>query len=834
MTEESAACETVAPLVGTLPPQCQKDLDTLRRFVHTTISPGVPADPVCAADFREVLLTGATGFVGRFLLRDLLQHKTDLVVHCLVRADNVEHGFDRLRAALREAEIWEEAFTPRIRVVVGDIAKAWFGLDKAAFDILCRRIDAVYHFAADLTLTKPYGAIRTANTFSIRNVLELCLRVRYKHVFYASTLGVFPQYFCAFGNEFRHCGIGHQEQPRLAAMKRLFPLGVVGYPWSKLIAEQSLLFAQAAGLPVGIFRLPQINGASTGATQPDAIGVRLIAAMADVELIPQGFSIQRVSEAVDVLSEVCAAVSMNPRRRFTIYHCCDTRAPLHELEFADFGLYWPEVSYASFKSACQARGESSPLYGHWALLDHFAPYWFGERDIGGALPVCDRAIREDCPLPIRWPGSMTLFRRSNDWIERQQKWPYPLPKSRLDFDSLISQAKRHARRAGVPFKQTYPQWMRCNLQRLVQAINAPEAKLLERHRGSVVWELSRLLRHNAALARERQQYPEIERQEVPRPVFIVGINRTGTTFLHRLMAQDERFWALCGYEYFEPVRPAHEYATLSGTPADPRRASLEDMFEAAGIVKNFAGIHHFAVDQPEEDFPLMRLGFAAWTVTVRYHLPEYCRWLAACDMRSAYAHHRSIMQHFTWQRRQRQAGSRGQWLFKMPFHLMGLDALIETYPDALFIQTHREPVQFMGSWNSLVKRARSIATEPRPLHQLGTEQLDFMSDVLDRAVDFRLAHPELEHRWIDVNYFNLIEDPLAVVRGIYQRFNWPLEPAAIDAMDDWLFRQAIQRQQQARHCYALEDYGLTPQSVNTAFAHYRDFITSHGIRSAYF
>ncbi|MYF90163.1 MAG: hypothetical protein F4186_13055, partial [Boseongicola sp. SB0676_bin_33] len=82
----------VQPLAGTLPPQCGRDVDTLRRFVHALVSQQSPADPVSPPDFREVLLTGATGFIGRFFLCDLLQQDTRFVVHCVVRADGAEHG----------------------------------------------------------------------------------------------------------------------------------------------------------------------------------------------------------------------------------------------------------------------------------------------------------------------------------------------------------------------------------------------------------------------------------------------------------------------------------------------------------------------------------------------------------------------------------------------------------------------------------------------------------------------------------------------------------------------------------------------------------------------
>ena len=191
MAETLPASRVVPSLVGRMPRQCQRDLDGLRSFIHSTIGEESPAEPVSANDFREVLLTGATGFVGRFLLRDLLRQDDSLVVHCLVRADGVEHGFARIRAALEHAEIWDDAFGPRIRVVAGDIRAPRLGLSDTKFDDLCRRIDAVYHLAADLSLVSSYASIRDVNATSLRNVLALCLRTRFKHVFYASTMAVF-------------------------------------------------------------------------------------------------------------------------------------------------------------------------------------------------------------------------------------------------------------------------------------------------------------------------------------------------------------------------------------------------------------------------------------------------------------------------------------------------------------------------------------------------------------------------------------------------------------------------------------------------------------------
>ena len=835
MTERTAADTAVAPLDGALPPHCQRDVDTLRQFVHAVVSEEAPAAAVSPDDLKNVFLTGATGFIGRFFLHDLLRQNAELIVHCIVRADSVEHGFERIRTALEQADIWDESFAPRIRVVVGDVAESRFGLSETDFDVLCQQIDAVYHLAASIDLVSSYLAIRKVNTFSIRNVLELCLRKRFKHLFYASTMGVFPQYFCGFAHEFKDSRIDHQMQPDLASMKRMFPLGWLGYPWSKLTSEQILLFAQQAGMPLAIFRLPQTSLSSKGYTPAHDLSVRLFAAVVVCETLPEEFTFRSSNEAVDTLSEVCTAISLNPERRFTIYHCCNPDLDHYDLEPADYGFYWPEVPYEAFKRACQAHGENSPLHGYWAVLDHLGKYWFSKNKPVDCLPVCDHAIREDCPHPVEWPGTWTKLKRSKEWImAHREEWPYPIAQSRLDFDCLIARAERYAQDQGTPFDSAYPAWMCQALRQLVGAMKSPDAKLLEDRLSDMVFELSRFLRSNAGLARERLQHPEIEREEITRPVFIVGINRTGTTYLHRLMSRDERFWALRLYEYAEPVLWTGEYATVAGTPDDPRRTRMQGMLDASNILKVVEGVHHFDVDEPEEDFPIFRMAFSAWVSTARFHIPEYGRWLNANGSEDVYAYHRRTMQHFTWQRRQREPGHNGQWLFKMPFHLMELDTLIKTYPDALFIQTHREPSQFMGSWSSLVERVRSLSSEPLPPNEFGAEQLAFMSGMLDKAVDFRLAHPELEDRWVDVNYIDLVENPFGVIRGIYERFGWTLKQAASDAMEEWQFHQAEKRRAETRHRYALEDYGLTPEAVNAAFVRYRDFITSRGIRSSRF
>ena len=237
-------------------------------------------------------------------------------------------------------------------------------------------------------------------------------------------------------------------QPDIATMKRAFPLGLLGYPWTKLVVEQALLHATRAGLPVALFRLPHANAASTGFGNADDLVVRLVASVVDVERMPEGFTLQWSQAAADVVAETMAAISLNPDRRFTIYHYSEDPPLGHDVQLADFGLYYETVSYNAFKRACLARGERSPLHGFWSLIDHGAPYWFSGNATAPSLRVCDRAVRADCPDPIRWPSAYTMLRRSGDWLAGSSR-PLALPNTREPPRLRPSRGQSRIVRAGV-------------------------------------------------------------------------------------------------------------------------------------------------------------------------------------------------------------------------------------------------------------------------------------------------------------------------------------------------------------------------------------------------
>jgi len=605
----------------------------------------------------------------------------------------------------------------------------------------------------------------------------------------------------------------------------------VGYPWSKLVVEQALLSARSAGLPVAIMRLPQMGiAARTGYTQSSDIKVRIAMAALDTGVMPSGFRLQW-TEPVDTVSELLTSISLNPRRRHAVYHLCNPAPQTWGLELTDFGFDLREVSYAEFKRACQARGPRGPLHGHWPLVDHFARYWFSAGSQGrpaglvSAGPVSARAVENDAPDRPPWPGLVTMTTRSSSWISRQPSWPYRRPSASAGADALRRRAERIASRLDVRFADAYPPELLEGLSRLAGALAAPEARIREDRLAAVSFELGRKLTNRAALAREYASQPAIAREPVEQPVFILGINRTGTTFLHRLLAQGPRFWALYPHELVHPALPSAIVSSATGETG--RRQYAADVLAASGIAEAMAGID---LGDPEEEFSLLEDSFAAWSYTLRYHVPEYARWLAGQGGAFAYGVHRRTMQHLSWQRGTRLGAAPRQWLLKMPFHLAELETLVATYPDAIFIQTHREPREVMPSWLSRTEAVRSLAAQAGDPAVIGAEQLDFMSRTLGQAARFRAAYPEIDRRFADVSYLDLTENPVGTVADIYRHFGWVFDDETRARTERWQARQAEQRQAEPRHRYSLARYGLTAPQVDAAFARYAEFVRGHKIR----
>ncbi|MDE2958318.1 MAG: sulfotransferase [Bacteroidota bacterium] len=159
---------------------------------------------------------------------------------------------------------------------------------------------------------------------------------------------------------------------------------------------------------------------------------------------------------------------------------------------------------------------------------------------------------------------------------------------------LTKRGEHFARTNNVLFDDVYPANVLEGLHHLVAALELPEARIRDDRKAIVAFGLTRLLRNRARLAREWQSHSAIRTERITRPIFIVGINRTGTTFLHRRLNQDPQFWAAKRYEMNEPVMPDHISLGAAFTKSDPRWTHYADVLKALDLARRFSGIHRAA------------------------------------------------------------------------------------------------------------------------------------------------------------------------------------------------------------------------------------------------
>ncbi|NDU75835.1 sulfotransferase [Actinomadura sp. DSM 109109] len=295
---------------------------------------------------------------------------------------------------------------------------------------------------------------------------------------------------------------------------------------------------------------------------------------------------------------------------------------------------------------------------------------------------------------------------------------------------------------------------------------------------------------------------------VERPVFVTGLPRTGTTALHRLLTAD----------------PAHQGLDLwlaeVPQPRPPRDTWDDDpVFKAIDAsyrrhhVQNpeFMGVHYISADSVEECWQLLRQSMLSISFECLAHLPSYSAWLAGRDWTDAYRRHRRNLQLIGLN----DPGRR--WVLKNPSHLFALDALLEVYPDALVVQTHRAPRTAMASMCSLAAHATAGWSNAFTGAVIGRDQLDLWSRGLELFRAERERHDPA--RFADVHYDDFVRDPLGTVESVYARFGMPFTGEARAAMER-VHGQSATGAAKPAHRYSLSDFGLTPEEVDERFAGY--------------
>jgi len=301
-----------------------------------------------------------------------------------------------------------------------------------------------------------------------------------------------------------------------------------------------------------------------------------------------------------------------------------------------------------------------------------------------------------------------------------------------------------------------------------------EARLNDLGVEIAVLDVIRPLTGRLQIVKWRKENPAVAAQPVTRPIFIVGQPRTGTTILFDLLAQDPALRPPLTWEVDNPwplPRP-ETYAT------DPRIAETQDSIEMSEqIVPGLLAFHPMGALVGQECVRITAGQFCSMIFPVQYRLPSYSRWLLyEADHQPAYAYHRMFLQHL-------QSGVPGQWLLKSPAHLWQLDALVAEYPDALIVQTHRDPLNVISSISALTHHLRHLASDESSITECAAQSREEIVAGLERGMKLR---DSLSQRVVDVQFADFIRDPFATIWGVYAELGRELEPVAEQNMRAFL------------------------------------------------
>ncbi len=334
-----------------------------------------------------------------------------------------------------------------------------------------------------------------------------------------------------------------------------------------------------------------------------------------------------------------------------------------------------------------------------------------------------------------------------------------------------------------------------------------EANLSATGRDVVEQNMIRGLYNRLQIHKTLTENPEILETPIRAPIFIVGFPRTGTTLLHNLLASNPEFRAPLMWELLFPCPPPDPETHAADPRIEMTQSGLDQFYESTPKMR---AIHYWTATSPEECLHLFANAFINPLVDFDGPLPSYMTWLQEQDLTPAYRYYRKQLQILQWRFPQR------TWALKSPLHLFRLDALLEVFPDARVIHTHRDPADFLASLCSMVAVRQNVMCDRVDLAGIGRDYLARMRRFIDHAAAVRARANQAA--FFDCRYDELVADPVAMIHRIADRFGFETNSTAGSNMRQWLDEN--RQGKRGKHRYRLEWFGLDKDQVHQAFGDY--------------
>ncbi len=350
--------------------------------------------------------------------------------------------------------------------------------------------------------------------------------------------------------------------------------------------------------------------------------------------------------------------------------------------------------------------------------------------------------------------------------------------------------------------------LHANLDRLVASLNA-EARLPPRAEASAHMALVDRTADRLEGLKWLRDYPEIGNEVIAQPVFLTGLPRSGTTFFQYLFDRDARFRLIRTWEGISPSPPpGYDAESVRRRKAEEGKRRRKTRPPIAG----FEAMHLIDADGSEECHIFMEQSYAAAGFYNLFNVPSFFDYLMrSLDFTAAYRTHKRQLQLLQWRMPQ------PRWALKYPNHVIAMDKILQVYPDARFVMTHRDPVQTLASISKLSFTLRSVRYDaPVDPKLVGQQMLDFVQRHIDRIMAF--CSSPAGNRVTHVDYYRLIDNPAAVIAEVHAALGIDTPVAVSEAVTDWHRRNP--KGARGSNPYALETYGLNAKSVAEQFGDY--------------
>lgn len=325
-------------------------------------------------------------------------------------------------------------------------------------------------------------------------------------------------------------------------------------------------------------------------------------------------------------------------------------------------------------------------------------------------------------------------------------------------------------------------------------------------------DLLRTLENRLGLVDLLKQHPGIADQPIARPIFVVGPPRSGTTIFHDLMTLDPDNRVPLSWEAAYPLPPPE----TASYRTDPRIARVQsDLDRVDKLLPEFKKMHPMGAQRAQECVAITAHDFTSMIYQVQFNVPNYDRWVLDCDMRSALRWHRRFLQVLQW----RAPGKR--WVLKSPQHMWHLQHIHREYPDALFVQTHRDPLRIVASMSNLAATLHGLASDHVDLPAIANYYAQALARGYNNTVAYRKSGKLADEQVIDVYFQDFRGDQVGTLRRAYQHFGFELQDSAAAAMQSFLAKNPADKH--GRHVYSLDDTRLDERRVRGLFSDYQSY-----------